>query len=111
MSLAYWVCAIFTTISAAVSFGYSISSLLRSEGNARIASMYAFARSLALVVVSVIALFTGTVAFVAAAAIAMIVVQAVDTVIGARIRDRMKTFGPAVFAALNLAALIWMLLQ
>jgi hypothetical protein len=38
----------------------------------------------------------------------MIIVQACDTVIGLTIKDRMKTFGPAGIALLNLAALIWL---
>ncbi|AAT88825.1 hypothetical protein ATY41_12160 [Leifsonia xyli subsp. xyli] len=71
--------------------------------------MYAFARSLALVVVAVIALFTGAVPFVVAIAIAMIIVQGVDAVIGVVIRDRTKTIGPAVTAVANLVALVWLL--
>lgn len=72
--------------------------------------MYAFARSLALAVVAVVAPFTGAVSFVVAIAVAMVVVQAADAVIGAVLRDRLKTFGPAGVAAVNLAALIWLLL-
>ncbi|PJJ55304.1 hypothetical protein CLV54_3194 [Compostimonas suwonensis] len=71
--------------------------------------MYAFARSLALLVVAIVALFTGSVAFVAAIAIAMVIVQVADAVIGVRIRDRLKTVGPAATALVDLAALVWML--
>jgi hypothetical protein len=39
----------------------------------------------------------------------MIIVQAGDAAIGARIRDRMKTLGPAGTAVLNLAAIVWLL--
>jgi hypothetical protein len=39
----------------------------------------------------------------------MIIVQAGDAGIGMIIKDRMKTFGPAGTALLNLAALIWLL--
>jgi hypothetical protein len=38
----------------------------------------------------------------------MIIVQACDAGIGVAIKDRMKTFGPAGTAVLNLAALIWL---
>ena len=41
----------------------------------------------------------------------MIVVQAIDAVIGVAIKDRPKTFGPVVTALVNLAALVWMLLN
>jgi hypothetical protein len=39
----------------------------------------------------------------------MVVVQALDAVVGATIRDRMKTFGPASLGMLNLVALVWFL--
>jgi hypothetical protein len=39
----------------------------------------------------------------------MIIVQACDAVIGATIKDRMKTFGPAGTALLNLVAVIWLI--
>jgi hypothetical protein len=38
----------------------------------------------------------------------MIIVQVCDAVIGTTIKDRMKTFGPAGTALLNLVALIWL---
>jgi hypothetical protein len=39
----------------------------------------------------------------------MIIVQACDAVIGTMIKDRMKTFGPAGTALLNLVAVIWLI--
>jgi hypothetical protein len=39
----------------------------------------------------------------------MITVQVCDTAVGVIIKDRMKTFGPAGTALLNLAAVIWLL--
>ena len=71
--------------------------------------MYAFSRSLALLVAAIVGLLTGSVFFVMAIAIAMVVVQAGDAVIGARLADRLKTVGPAATAVVNLAALIWLL--
>jgi hypothetical protein len=72
-------------------------------------SMYALARSMALVVVAVAAAFTSAVPFAAAAALAMILVQALDAVVGRVTRDRTKTLGPAITAVVNAAALVWML--
>jgi len=37
----------------------------------------------------------------------MIIVQAIDALIGIKINDKMKTFGPAITAVINLSALIW----
>jgi hypothetical protein len=110
MTLAFWVCSSITVISAAVSFGYAVAGLRGATGVAITPSMYALARSIALLVVAVIAPLTGSVAFVAASAIAMIVVQGVDAVIGVRLRDRVKTFGPAATALAGLASLVWVLL-
>jgi hypothetical protein len=38
----------------------------------------------------------------------MVIVQAGDAAIGVTINDRMKTFGPAGTALLNLVAVIWL---
>ncbi|WP_448060760.1 hypothetical protein [Cellulomonas hominis] len=89
---------------------FSVAALRGSDLAARTASRYAFARSLALAVVAVVALFTGSTPFVVAIAITMVVVQTADAVIGAAVRDRLTTLGPAVTSAVNLGALAWLLL-
>jgi hypothetical protein len=94
--------------SALVSFGFSIAAVRvasAGEGTAR----YALARSFALLVVATVALLTVASPFLAAIALAMTVVQVCDAVVGGFARDRMKTAGPAVFAAANLAVLVWLL--
>ena len=100
-----------TIISASVSFGYALAGMRRATPEQKTASSYAFARSLALLVVAVIAIVTGSVPFVAAITIAMVIVQAADAVVGVSIRDRVKTIGPAVTAVVGLATLVWMLLS
>ena len=109
MTIAFWFCAAITLISALVSLGYAIAGLRGADAEARTASEYAFSRSLALAIAAIVAMFTASVAFVAAVALAMVIVQLVDAVIGARIPDRVKTFGPAATALVNAAALVWML--
>lgn len=107
--LAFWVCAAVTAISATVSLGYSIAGLVAAGETDRTASMYALARSVVLAVVAVAAIFIGSVPFLTAVAVAMVVVQAADAVVGRFIRDRLKTIGPAATAAdAPLAALIWL---
>ncbi len=109
MFTAFWICAGLTLISALVSAGYATAAWRAASAESRVPSMYALARSVALVVVAVIGLFSASVAFVAAAALAMIIVQGLDAVIGVFIRDRVKTIGPAITSLVNVAALIWML--
>jgi hypothetical protein len=111
MSVALWVCGAVTALSALVGLGYSIAGLRGADTAARTGSLYAFARSLALATVAIIAPLTGAAPFVIAIAVAMVVVQAADAVIGAILHDRLKTFGPAATAIVNLGALIWLLLQ
>lgn len=94
-----------------VGFGYSVAGLKAAGEAERTGSMYAFARSLALLTVAVIAVFAGSIAFLAAIAVAMIVVQIADAVIGMQLRNRLKTIGPAMTAAVNAGVLIWLLLE
>ena len=68
--------------------------------------MYVTSRSVALVVISAVPIFHSSPTWAAAAALAMVIVQAGDAAIGALQRDLMKTTGPAVLAGINLVALI-----
>lgn len=106
MSAAFWVCAAITVISSLVSLGYAASAVRSSQGPDRRNALYAFSRSVALAVAATTALFNRSAGWLEGVALAMIVVQASDAVIGARIRDRLKTVGPALTAVANLAALI-----
>lgn len=108
MSVAFWICAGVTILSSVVSAGYAVAGVRAAEEDARAASEYALSRSIALVAISIVAIFTANSAFLTTAALAMIVVQALDAVIGARSKDRIKTVGPAVTAAVNTAALVWL---
>lgn len=109
MSIALWICAVLTVISAGVSAGYAIAGLRGSVGDARTASKYALARSAALLITAIAAPVVGLPAFVAAIALAMILVQAFDAVVGATIRDPWRTYGPASLSAIGIACLIWAL--
>jgi hypothetical protein len=107
VSLAFWVCAAVTLISALTSIGFSVATLVSSDGKAQVNAMYASSRSAALVVVSVVVLFDHSRSWLEALAVSMIIVQLLDTVIGVKIQDKMKTYGPAVTALVNLVVLIW----
>ena len=104
MSVPFVFCASVTAISAIISFGFSVAAVLGSTGEARTIALYACARSVALVVAGAVPFLTGSTQWLQAVALSMIIVQACDTVIGLTIKDRMKTFGPAGIALLNLAA-------
>jgi len=109
MPAAFWICAAITLISALVSLGYSIAALVDADSAHRTSPRYAAARSLALASVAVVALFADSQSYLAAVALAMVIVQAADAVVGWLDRDRRKTVGPALTAAANAAALVWLL--
>lgn len=108
MTLALLACACITVISAFVSLGYSLAAVRAAPPDARAVALYASSRSLALALVSVAAFALASIAWSEAMAACMIVVQAIDAAIGARLKDTLKTWGPAVTALFNAAALAWL---
>lgn len=107
--IAYWICALVTVASAFTSFGFSVASVLSTDGDAQTNALYAFARSLALAIASIVALFDHSRPWLEAIAVTMIVVQLADAVIGLKIHKAMKTYGPAITALANIAALVWLI--
>jgi uncharacterized membrane protein len=71
--------------------------------------MYALSRSVALAVVSLVPLVSQTRSSLLTIALGMVIVQALDALVGATLRDPMKTFGPASLGLVNLVALVWFL--
>lgn len=102
MTTPYVFCALVTLISAGVSFGYSLASLRGTAIEAR----YAMVRSTALLVLPIVALTGDRPDWLVAAAVALILVQAGDAVVGVSTHDRVKIIGPAVTALINLAVLV-----
>jgi hypothetical protein len=109
MPVSFWITAAVTLLSAGVSFGFSVAAVRRGAGAARTSALYTLARSGAILVVAVGALFVHSLGVVAAVAGIMILTQAADAVIGIVTRNRAATIGPLVLAIVNAAALIWLL--
>lgn len=107
MSLPLALCTTLTQISALVNLGYAAATVRDGTGATRVQAQYALSRSPALAVVSAEPLATGSIAWLCAAASAMILAQAGNLWIGPRIGDRFKTLGPLATALANLAALVW----
>ena len=106
---AFWTCAGVTAASAFVGLGFSVAAVLSGRHEAQTNAMYALSRSVALAAVSLVPPISQTRSSLLTIALAMVIVQALDAVVGGTIRDRMKTFGPALLGALNLVALVWFL--
>jgi len=106
---AFWICAVVTAASALVSLGFSTAAVLSVSHQARTNAMYVLSRSVALAAVSLVPLISQTRSSLLTIALAMVIVQAIDAIVGGIVRDRMKTSGPASLGALNLVALVWFL--
>ena len=109
MTVPFIFCASITAISAIVSLGFSVATVLGASGSTRPLALYACARSMALAIASAVPFPTRSIEWLQAIAWSMIIVQACDAVIGTTIKNRMKTFGPAGTALLNLVAVIWLI--
>lgn len=109
MTTPFILCATITAISAMISFGYSVAAVFSSSGQQRTMALYTCARSIAFVVVSAVPLLTGSLQWLEAAAVGMVIVQACDAAVGVILMDKVKMFGPAGTAIANLAALVWLI--
>jgi hypothetical protein len=97
-----------TLLSAGVSAGFSLVGLLGS-GSGDTFARYAASRSVALLLIVLIALWVRSGVAIAFLGIVMTIVQAFDGVIGAFAHDPSKTYGPFAFAVLNALAVGWLL--
>ena len=109
MNIPFLSCALITAVSAVISLGFSITAVVNTADEVRDMALYVCARSVALVIASAVPFLTGSTPWLLAIASSMIIVQICDAAIGVVIKDRMKTFGPAGTALLNLAAVTWLL--
>lgn len=105
----FFTCALVTAISAIVSLGFSVAAVRSETQNAQTMALYACVRSAALGIASIVSFWTGSSQWLLAVAVIMIIVQAGDALIGLRIKDHLKTFGPAATSIINLLALSWLI--
>jgi hypothetical protein len=103
---AYWTCAGFTLFSAIVSAGFSILALRMAGGHEY--ALYAASRSVALPLAVIYAMTLRSRGGTATLAVAMTLVQLFDGIVGLRLHDPGRAYGPMVFAAINFGLLVWM---
>lgn len=108
----YYICAAFTLISAAVSFGFSIDAYnkAKQEKNALTNAKYAMSRSLSLLLVAIGLLIFTDATFLIALSAVLIGVQLFDGIIGVKI-STFKTVGPLFTAVGNTVVLILFLIN
>ncbi|NWK84535.1 hypothetical protein HYE69_06905 [Staphylococcus sp. GSSP0090] len=99
----YLVLAIFTFISASVSFGYSLQASISSRN---INAYYALTRSLPIVILSILTFIIYNNTFLLTVSILMIAIQFLDSIIGFINNDKFKFYGPLLTSLVNLLLLI-----
>jgi hypothetical protein len=110
LTRAFWLCAIITGVSALVSASFSVAALL-GQGKSDPYAMYAASRSISLLLIVPIAIWFRSRFALAVIALIMALVQAFDTVVGVRLHDASKTYGPLVFALVTFASVAALLRQ
>ena len=103
---AFWICTSFTLLSALVSAAFSLLSLRMAGGHEY--ALYAASRSVALPIAVIYSMLLRSRTAAAALAVAMTLVQLFDGLVGFRLGDAGRAYGPLLFAAINLALLLWM---
>jgi hypothetical protein len=111
--LYYYLCAIYTIISAAVSFGFSVEAYIKSKSQKDAAltnAKYAMVRSLSLFLAAIgLMVFISEPYLIALAGI-MICVQLLDGIVGIKI-NTFKTIGPILTASGNIVLLVLFLVN
>ncbi|WP_157421715.1 hypothetical protein [Agromyces sp. Leaf222] len=100
---AFWICYAITLISALTSVTFAIIAVVDAGLDATDA-LYAASRSIALVVLALVAPLFRSDAALLAVAVAMTIVQGIDAFIGALQGDVGKTIGPVVLCLATIVA-------
>jgi hypothetical protein len=109
----YYLCAFFTVISSAVSFGFSIEAYLKSKSRkdaAFINAKYAISRSFSLFLVTIGLFILISDSYLITLSAVMIGVQLFDGIIGIKI-NTFKTIGPVLTAIGNIIVLIFFIMR
>jgi hypothetical protein len=109
----YYLCAFFTAISSAVSFGFSIEACLKAKSREDIAfinAQYALSRSFSLFLAASGLFILISDPYLIALSVVMIGVQVFDGIIGIKI-NIFKTAGPILTAIGNATVLILFLMR
>jgi len=105
LSNRFWQCAGMTLLSAVVSAGFSLQGLFIAGASGPFAQ-YAGSRSVALLIGALYASVSRSRGSLIVLAIVMSIVQALDGIIGVLAHDPAKTYGPFLFAVLNVIVLL-----
>ena len=100
----YFLLVSITIISSIISLFYATMAL-RSKGKDDTA-YYAFVRSIAIFILIVLAVIINDRNLLLGCSLLMVLVQLGDAIVGLRISDKLKTYGPLSVAIISLALLL-----
>src|SRR5699024_1887242 len=104
----FYFLVIVTIISAIVSLGFSLNAVADRKQNqkSQTNALYALSRSLVLFLLSIIALFTGSAAFLTGVALAVALTHIFDGFIGIILKNDFKTYGQFITGFLILYIIV-----
>ena len=98
----FYFLVIVTIISAIVSLGFSLNAVADRKQNQKSQTNALYALSRSLFLLSIIALFTGSAAFLTGVALAVALTHIFDGFIGIILKNNFKTYGPFITGFLHL---------
>lgn len=99
--MGYYTTAIITLLSAVFGLVFAILAVRKGKAEERTNALYMMARSLALVTISVIPIYSKNEFILVTITAAMLIVQIIDGIAGVYIKERMRTAGPFIMAVLH----------
>lgn len=105
--MAYYLTACITSLSAFLGLAFSIYAIRNSDNQEKTNALYMFARSVAIVFISIIPFFRGSGVLLFIITSSMLIIQVIDGIVGIYIQNRMRTVGPFIMAVLHAICILF----
>lgn len=102
----YYLTACITSLSAFLGLAFSIYAIKNSDNQEKTNALYMFARSMAILFISVIPFFQRSDVLLRIITSSMLIIQVIDCIVGIYIKNRMRTVGPSIMAVLHAICLL-----
>lgn len=99
--MVYYLTACITSLSAFLGLVFSIYAIKSSKNQEKTNALYMFARSIAIVFLSIIPFFRDADVLLFIITSSMFIIQVIDGIVGIYIKNRMRTVGPLIMAVLH----------
>ena len=101
--MVYYLTACITSLSAFLGLAFSIYAIKNSDNQEKTNALYMFARSMAILFISVIPFFQRSDVLLRIITSSMLIIQVIDCIY---IKNRMRTVGPSIMAVLHAICLL-----